>query len=158
MPLLAPRDTRKDGGLRKKRVPSAPAANFLLMQSRIAKSGGLRQSRLNSMKTFGLLLVLSAGVAFAGSEVVMQESSTTVGLCCGDVPHIPQPIMQGIKDLAVRQHPTRPKTQMETITADVCAYLKLQTIADNPAKRAAEADFPFDFSKQLYLAQRPLQF
>lgn len=108
------------------------------------------------MKTIALLMVLSAGAALAGSGVVTQTSSVTM-VSYGYVPRIPQPIMQGIKDLAVQVHPTHPKNQMDAVTAGVNAYLALQAIPDNPGKRAAAEDFPFDFPKQLFLAQRPLQ-
>lgn len=108
------------------------------------------------MKTFGLLLVLSAGVAFAGSEVVVRQE-TVVVTSCPPAPRIPQPIMQGIKDLAVRRNPNHPKWQMEEVTNGVNAYLALQRVPNNPGKKAAAEDYPFDFAKQLYLAQRPLQ-
>ena len=65
--------------------------------------------------------------------------------------------MQGIKDLAVRRNPNHPKWQLEEIENGVCAYLALQRVPNNPGKKAAAADYPFDFAKQLYLAQRPLQ-
>ena len=87
----------------------------------------------------------------------MQERSVTMVSYCDQTPHIPQPIMQGIKDLAVRRNPAHPKCQMEEVTKGVCAYLALQWVPDNPGKKAAAADFPFDYAKQLYLAQRPLQ-
>jgi hypothetical protein len=109
------------------------------------------------MKTFGLLMVLSVGVAFAGSEVVVQQQSVIV-TSCPPAPRIPQPIMQGIKDLAVRRNPNHPKWQLEEVTEGVNAYLALQRVPDNPGKRAAAAEYPFDFPKQLYLAQRPLQY
>jgi hypothetical protein len=110
------------------------------------------------MKTFGLLMALSAGMAFAGSEVVVVKQQTTVcSPCCAPAPRIPQPIMQGIKDLAVRRNPNFPKCQLDEIEAGVTAYLALQRIPDNPGKRAAAEEYPFDFPKQLYLAQRPLQ-
>lgn len=106
------------------------------------------------MKTLGLLLVLSAGSVFAGSSVVMQESSS---MRCPELPPIPQPVMQGIKDLAVRRNPGEPKAQVEEVTRSVGAYLALRHVPDNPGKQAAAEDYPFDFQKQLYLAQRPLQ-
>lgn len=100
-------------------------------------------------------MVLTAGVAFAGSEVVVRQQ--TVVSSCPPAPRIPQPIMQGIKDLAVLRNPSQPKWQLEAIENGVCAYLALQRIPDNPGKRAAAEEYPFDFPKQLYLAQRPLQ-
>jgi hypothetical protein len=108
------------------------------------------------MKTFGLLMVLTAGIAFAGSEVVVRQESVAVSTC-PPAPHIPQPIMQGIKDLAVSRNPSHPKWQLEEIERGVCAYLALQRIPNNPGKQAAAEEYPFDFPKQLYLAQRPLQ-
>ena len=109
------------------------------------------------MKTFGLLMALSAGLALAGSEVVVVNQTTCCASPCPPTPHIPQPIMQGIKDLAVRRNPSQPKWQMEEVTDGVNAYLALRRVPDNPGKRAAAAEYPFDFAKQLYLAQRPLQ-
>ena len=110
------------------------------------------------MKTFGLLMALSAGLAMAGSEVVPVSRQTTGSLTVyPQAPHIPQPILQGIKDLAVRRPPSQPKAQLEEIEAGVCAYLALKRVPNNPAKEAAAVEYPFDFPKQLYLAQRPLQ-
>ena len=110
------------------------------------------------MKTICLLMALSAGAAFAGSEVVVVKQQATTVVYIPLAPHIPQPIMQGIKDLAVRRNPNHPKSQVEEITAGVNAYIALQRVPDNPGKRAAAEDYPFDFPKQLYLALRPLQF
>lgn len=110
------------------------------------------------MKTFCLLMVLSAGAAWAGSGVVMQESvSVKVGGCCQQPPRIPQPIMQGIKDLAVRRNPGHPDDQMAEVTNGLNAWCSLQRIPNTPEKETAAALYPFDFAKQLYLAQRPFQ-
>jgi hypothetical protein len=109
------------------------------------------------MKTFALLLALSTGIAFAGSEVVVMKQQTTTVVYIPPAPRIPQPIMQGIKDLAVRRSPNHPKAQLEQITAGVEAYLALQRVPNNPGKVAAREEYPFDFPKQLFLAQRPLQ-
>jgi hypothetical protein len=109
------------------------------------------------MKTICLLLALSASVAFAGSEVVVVKQQSTTVVYIPPAPRIPQPIMQGIKDLAVRRNPNHPKWQTEEITAGVNAYLALQRVPNNPGKVAAAEEYPFDFPKQLYLAQRPLQ-
>jgi len=110
------------------------------------------------MKTICLLMALSASAAFAGSEVVVMKQQTTTVVYIPPAPRIPQPIMQGIKDLAVRRNPSQPKYQMEEVTAGVNAYLALQRIPNNPGKLAAAEEYPFDFPKQLYLAQRPLQY
>ena len=109
------------------------------------------------MKTFGILLALSASMAFAGTGVVGQQ--TVAGIDCESpvTPRIPQRIVQGIRDLAEVRFPSQPKRQLETIERGVCAYLALQRIPNNPGKRAAAVDHPFDFPAQLYLAQRPLQ-
>lgn len=103
-------------------------------------------------------MVLSAGAAFAGSGVVMQERSGAVGgPCCQQPPRIPQPIMQGIKDLAVRRNPSHPDDQMAEVTDGLNAWCALQRIPNTPEKETAAALYPFDFAKQLYLAQRPFQ-
>ena len=73
------------------------------------------------------------------------------------VPRIPQPIMQGIKDLAERVYPGRPKDQLRAITDGVNAYLALQRIPNTPAKEQAAEDFPFNYPKQLFLSLRPFQ-
>lgn len=103
-------------------------------------------------------MVLSAGAALAGSGVVVQESSSvTVGACGYQPPRIPQPIMQGIKDLAVRRNPSHPDDQMAEITDGLNAWCCLQRIPNTPEKEVAAELYPFDFAKQLYLAQRPFQ-
>lgn len=109
------------------------------------------------MKTICLLMALSAGVALAGSEVVVVKQQTTAVVYIAPAPRIPQPIMQGIKDLAVRRNPNHPKWQLEEIEDGVNAYLALQHVPNTPGKRAAAEEYPFDFPKQLFLAQRPLQ-
>ncbi len=103
-------------------------------------------------------MVLSAGAAFAGGGVVVQETTrVTVGVCCQQPPRIPQRIMQGIKDLAVRRNPGHPDDQMAEVSAGLNAWCSLQRIPNTPEKETAEALYPFDFAKQLYLAQRPFQ-
>jgi hypothetical protein len=110
------------------------------------------------MKTFCLLLVLSAGAVFAGSGMVVQErSSVTTVAYFPRAPHIPQLIMQGIKDLAVRRNPSHPDDQMAEITDGLNGWLTLQRIPNTPEKEIAAELYPFDFAKQLYLAQRPFQ-
>ena len=108
------------------------------------------------MKTLCLLMIVSAGTVCAGTGVMMQERVVTVSYY-EQTPRIPYEIMQGIKDLAVRRHPAHPKKQLEAVNDGVNAYLALQLVPNTNAKRVAEEYYPFDFPKQLYLAQRPLQ-
>jgi hypothetical protein len=108
------------------------------------------------MKTIGLLLVLSAGAVWAGTGSIPPNGVNLVPYY-DQVPRIPQPIMQGIKDLAVRVYPSQPKHQTEAISDGVRAYLALQRIPNTPAKERAAEDFPFNYPKQLFLAQRPFQ-
>lgn len=100
-------------------------------------------------------MVLSAGAVFAGSGVVMQETTTHGGGECWR--HVPQRIMQGIKDLAVRRNPSHPDDQMAEVTDGLNAWCALRQIPNTPEKETAAALYPFDFAKQLYLAQRPFQ-
>jgi hypothetical protein len=108
------------------------------------------------MKTIAFLLVLSAGAVFAGSGTVSHGGGTMVS-SYDPVPRIPQPIMQGIKDLAERVYPNQPKTQMKAITEGVNAYLSLQRVPHTPAKDKAAEEFPFNYPKQLFLSLRPFQ-
>ncbi len=103
-------------------------------------------------------MVLSAGAVFAGSGVVVRERScVTYAVCFPQAPRIPQPVMQGIKDLAVRRNPSHPDDQMAEVTDGLNAWLSLQRIPNTPEKELAAEKYPFDFAKQLYLAQRPFQ-
>ena len=97
------------------------------------------------MKTIFFLLVAMAGTVFAGEG--MSSQSVTVR-------RISPEVVQGIKDLAVYTYPGRPDQQVTAITEGVEAWFELKTIPNNPAKRQAAMDFPYDFPKQLFLAQR----
>ena len=63
-------------------------------------------------------------------------------------------VLQGIKDLAVFNNPGSPREQVDAVTEGVEAYFALKRIPNNPAKHQAAVQFPYDFPKQLFLAQR----
>ncbi len=97
-------------------------------------------------KALGVLLLAAAGTAMAGTGVVGYEE---IG-----VRRIPQPVVQGIKDRVVLFNPSNPCRQVQLITDNVEAYFALQDVPNSAAKRQAAADHPYDFTRQLYLAQR----
>lgn len=90
------------------------------------------------------------GTVCAGDRVVSQTTVVTQTIFRQIAPDV----VQGIKDLAVYNNPGSPREQVDAITEGVEAYFDLQTIPNNPAKRQAALQFPFNFPKQLYLAQR----
>jgi len=100
------------------------------------------------MKTICLFLAMSS-MAFAGEAIVTSDSVTM-----SSERFIPQEVLQGIKDRAVLFNPGHPKAQEQAITAGIEAYFELATVPNNPQKRQAAIDYPFDFPKQLYLARR----
>ncbi|GAT34717.1 hypothetical protein TSACC_23150 [Terrimicrobium sacchariphilum] len=104
------------------------------------------------MKAFALAiaLVLAAGTLQAGVDTVPTGGSAS------GVPRIPPEILLGIKNRVVLFHPGQPKVQMERIWEEIEAYQALKRIPNNPAKREAAEKYPFHYTKQLYLAQRPL--
>jgi len=103
------------------------------------------------MKAFvlAIALVLVAGTLLAGVGTVSPGSSTS-----GPV-NIPPEVLLGIKNRVVLFHPGQPKVQAERIWEEIEAYQALKRIPNNPAKREAAEKYPFHFTKQLYLAQRP---
>ncbi|MEI6340068.1 MAG: hypothetical protein WCQ57_16055 [Verrucomicrobiota bacterium] len=96
------------------------------------------------MKTVLVLLLATLGTVCAGdgpaSQLVVRQIT-------------PQ-IVQGIKDLAVFNNPGSPREQVSDVAEGVEAWFELQSIPNNPPKRRAAAEFPYNFPKQLYLAQR----
>ena len=102
------------------------------------------------MKTALVLLVATLGTVCAGDGSLSQ----TVVVSQTTVRRITPEIMQGIKDLSVYNNPGSPREQVGDVTDGVDAWFELQRIPNNPAKRQAAADFPYNFPKQLFLAQR----
>jgi hypothetical protein len=101
------------------------------------------------MKTLVALLALSfaAGEAFAGEGMSVSSSYQSVR-------RIPPDVVLGIKRRAVYQFPSQPDLQVVAIAEGVEAYFELKKVPGNPAKSQAAADFPYNYPKQLYLAQR----
>lgn len=92
------------------------------------------------------MLVGAAGSVLAGSNEVGQVES--------GVRYIPQEVVQGIKDRVVRFHTWNPKLQDRLITENIEAWFALREVPNSAAKRSAAENFPFQYAKQLYLAQR----
>lgn len=72
----------------------------------------------------------------------------------GAVRRIPAEVVFCIKEKAMADFPSQPGRQVEAVTEGVEAWFALRQIPNNPAKRRAAEDFPCDYPKQLYLAQR----
>lgn len=106
---------------------------------------------IRTMKAFALAiaLVLAAGTLHAGVGTVSPGSTTS-----GPV-NIPPEVLLGIKNRVVLFHPGQPKVQAERIWEEIEAYQALKRIPNSSAKREAAEKYPFHFTKQLYLAQRP---
>ncbi len=103
------------------------------------------------MKAFVLAIasVLAAGMLQAGVE------TAPVGSAASGPVNIPPEVLLGIKNRVVLFHPGQPKVQEERIWEEIEAYQALKRIPNSPAKRDAAERYPFHFTKQLYLAQRP---
>lgn len=99
-----------------------------------------------------LVLLIGVGSAFAGTSVITRGETATV---YSEVPHIPNDVLLGIKKRAELYHPGQPDLQMQVIWIGVEAYLELRRVPNTPAKKQAAEEFPYDYPKQLYLAQRP---
>lgn len=104
------------------------------------------------MKAFALAiaLVLAAGTLQAGVDTVSRTAPPA-----SDLMSVPPEVLLGIKNRVVLFHPGQPKVQMERIWEEIEAYHALKRIPGSPAKREAAEKYPFHFTKQLYLAQRP---
>lgn len=99
-----------------------------------------------------LVLLICVGPVFAGTSVITREGAAAV---YGEVPHIPGDVLLGIKKRAELYHPGKPDLQTKVIWIGVEAYLELRRVPNTPAKKQAAEEFPYDYPKQLYLAQRP---
>ena len=102
------------------------------------------------MKAVLVLLVAVVGSVYAGDGGVSPSPVAPQTL----VRRISPEVLQGIKDLAVFNNPGSPREQVDAVTEGVEAYFALKRIPNNPAKHQAAVQFPYDFPKQLFLAQR----
>ena len=104
------------------------------------------------MKALLFIMVLAlGGTAVAGEGMVSQVTVSETF-----VRRIPRGVVLGIQERAAYNFPGSPTKQVVAVTEGVEAYFELLKVPNNPAKRQAADKFPFDYPKQLYLAQRGL--
>lgn len=100
---------------------------------------------------FFIFALALCGTAVAGEGVVTQYTTHETF-----VRRIPREVVFGIQQRAVYNFPSSPSKQSVAVTEGVEAWFELQRVPNNPVKRQAAVDFPYDYPKQLYVAQRGL--